>query len=399
MKTMTWVFHLPCVLVTNLEVYHLLLWRTRNREQEVFYFPYLNKILWEAECHQWYCLVSSWLCILWNDTWRHLWSTTRMFNVFFISSVCSFFTVLLCVFVGHDESRTWLLFKRHRNMQIVQRSFKFQQGWLSPRCQKRERWLRLSQSDGMLLIQAWHKLHRQNKYPKSLLGSTSISWWNSFDSKQVHTLPVQHTVCHMLGLVDGIQWCLIRHGSHLYHVTFQGALGLRKTWHSVEKSKEHLPYVRRKVLYCFNPTCFPVGVQIHWFSADPLSGLSWNWKIGTCCNGIMSPNALWEKLLAHHLQKSSLPWSLWRNSFAWTSCPAERFTRDLTNTLASFERLAFSGMRSCCCQPGPLRKLHNAYLVTLHQATWTASTRLTVSWRTFVRCVAKNIFKIIFTFS
>lgn len=45
------------------------------------------------------------------------------------------------------------------------------------------------------------------------------------------------------------------------------------------------------------------------------------------------------------------------------------FTKDLTNILAAFERFAFNGMRSCCCQPGLLRKPHGAYLVTLHQAT------------------------------
>lgn len=96
-----------------------------------------------------------------------------------------------------------------------------------------------------------------------------------------------------------------------------------RTWCCEQKRAS--PLCQGKVLYCFHPSCFPAGVQIHWFSADPLSGPSGqgNWKIGTCCNGIMSPNTVWEKLLVHHLQKSSLPWTSWTNSFAQTSWPAE----------------------------------------------------------------------------
>jgi len=95
-----------------------------------------------------------------------------------------------------------------------------------------------------------------NKYPESLLGNASISWWNSFDSKQMHTLPVQHTVGHMLGLVGGIQWCLTRHGSYLYHVTFQEDLGLGNTGHDVVNRKEHLPYVRAKSSIVFIQAAF-----------------------------------------------------------------------------------------------------------------------------------------------
>lgn len=126
----------------------------------------------ESECHHCYCIESSGLYILWNDMWRHLWSITQMFTVFFIFAVYymsifagkilfySNFTVLLYIFLGDNESSKRLLLKRHSNMQIIQRCFKLQHGWLCLCCQRRRRWLSLAQSGRMLFIQAWHPLHR-----------------------------------------------------------------------------------------------------------------------------------------------------------------------------------------------------------------------------------------------
>lgn len=64
-----------------------------------------------------------------------------------------------------------------------------------------------------------------NKYSKSFLGSASISWWNSFHPKQVHTLPVQHTAGCVLGPVGALPRCLSRHRSYLDHTIFEETPG------------------------------------------------------------------------------------------------------------------------------------------------------------------------------
>lgn len=79
------------------------------------------------------------------------------------------FAALLCIFIEDSDSSIWSQFEYYRCMQITQRYFKFQQGWLSPHCQGGGSLFTLAWSDGLLFFQSWHSLRRQ-------LMSWVISW-------------------------------------------------------------------------------------------------------------------------------------------------------------------------------------------------------------------------------
>lgn len=76
---------------------------------------------------------------------------------------------MLGIFLVDSDSSIWSQFKHHRGMQIIQRYFEFQQGWLSPHWQRGKSLFTLARSDGLLFFQPWHSLHTQHV-------SRGISW-------------------------------------------------------------------------------------------------------------------------------------------------------------------------------------------------------------------------------
>lgn len=120
---------------------------------------------------------------------------TKVYCLLYLCIIClpySCYIVLLGIFPGDSDSSIWSLFKHQRDTQIVQRCFRFQQGWLSSH----------PKEEGGSSVWLGHMgcctskpgiRSTGNKFPQSFLRSTGISRWNSFHPKQTHTLPVQHT--------------------------------------------------------------------------------------------------------------------------------------------------------------------------------------------------------------
>lgn len=111
-----------------------------------------------------------------------------------------------------------------------------------------------------------------NKFPQSFLGSTGISWWNTFHPNK-RTPFLYSTLQDVLGPAGTLQRCLIRHRNYLDHTAFQETpwSGSFK-YHAVE-SKEHLPSIWSSFFCCLYPSSSVACVQIHWFSSRALSCL------------------------------------------------------------------------------------------------------------------------------